>query len=249
MEPLAHREGRMTTLDHAGTLAALVVERAAAARAERPGVFLVGIAGGVAVGKSTLARLMADRLGETTPPIPVQVVPTDGFLRPNVELAALGLVGRKGFPESYDLEAFHTFLATLAAGQAAAMPVYSHVSYDIVPGETREVECAGVVIVEGINVLQTAEARARLDLMVYVDADPEDMRTWYLRRLDEIVANEPQSLIAQIPDPEQRRAIVDAVWRDVNLVNLRDHIAPTAAYADVVVRKVADHSIAELIVR
>jgi len=237
----------MATQDLGRELTTLVAERAAAAR--RPGAFLVGIAGGVAVGKSTLARALADRLAEATPPFPVQVVATDGFLRSNAELAASGLAGRKGFPESYDATAFDAFLATLAAGRPAEMPVYSHISYDIVPNEMRAVEGVGVVIVEGINVLQTAAARVRMDLTVYVDASPEDMHAWYLRRLDEIVANEPQSLIAQIKDPEQRRAIVEAVWRDVNLVNLRDHIAPTQAYAAVVVRKAGDHSIAALVVR
>lgn len=220
-------------------LVARVVERALGRD-----VLLVGIAGGVAVGKSTLAGFMA--AGLEAAGLPVQIVATDGFLRPNSELAAAGLIQRKGFPETYDTTALHAFLDRLAAGRPAATPVYSHVSYDIVPGETRPVEGRGVVIVEGINVLQTAEARARFGLAVYVGADPEHMKVWYLRRLDEIIANEPESLIAKIPDPGHRQALIEAAWRDINLVNLRDHIAPTAAYADVVVRKALDHSLVEL---
>lgn len=226
-----------------GALAALVSERA---RGSEAGAFLVGMAGGVAVGKSTLARALAERLAAD---LPVQVVPTDGFLRPNAELAAADLVRRKGFPETYDTTGFALFLAELAAGRAAAMPVYSHVTYDIVPGEARTVGGEGVVIVEGINVLQSPEARARFGLTLYVDADPEHMHAWYLRRLEQIVANEPASLIARIKDPAQRLAIVEAAWRDINLVNLTRHIAPTAAHADVVVRKSADHSLVELELR
>jgi type I pantothenate kinase len=236
----------MAERDLGAELVALVAARAAE-RARDPGAFLLGVAGGVAAGKSTLAQFIAEGLARTTPDLGVQVVPTDGFLRSNRELEAAGLTGRKGFPESYDAEAFRAFLDALAAGQNAAMPVYSHVTYDIVPEASRTVVGAGVVIVEGINVLQTAEARAAFGLSLYVDAEPAHMHAWYLRRLDEIVAREPHSLIAQIRDPEQRRAIVEAVWRDVNLVNLRDHIAPTAAYADLVVRKAADHAIAELV--
>ncbi|PZQ58080.1 MAG: hypothetical protein DI570_18610 [Phenylobacterium zucineum] len=229
----------MSDRDVLAALAGLV-----SARAVGRGALLVGVAGGVAVGKSTLARALADRLTG-----PVQVVATDGFLRPNAELAQAELIRRKGFPESYDVAAFHAFLRELSAGRAAAMPVYSHVSYDIVPGETRPVEAVGVVIVEGINVLQTAEARAVFGLTIYVDADPEDMHAWYLRRIDEMVANEPGSLLAQIPDPAYRLAIVEAAWRDINLVNLTDHIAPTAQYADVVVRKAADHALVGMEVR
>lgn len=229
----------MDDLDVLAALAALAGQRAAGQTA-----FLVGIAGGVAVGKSTLSHALAERLAG-----PVQVVATDGFLRPNAELAQADLIRRKGFPESYDVDAFHGFLAALAGGRAASMPVYSHVIYDIVPGERRTVEAGGVIIVEGINVLQTAEARAWFGLTVYVDAAPEDMHDWYLRRIENMVASEPGSLLAQIKEPAQRLAIVEAAWRDINLVNLADHIAPTAAHADVVVRKAADHALVAMEVR
>jgi type I pantothenate kinase len=232
-----------TERDLGRELTALAAERVVAA----PGVFLLGVTGGVAAGKSTLARFIADGLAEALPDLPVQIVATDGFLRPNHELAAAGLGHRKGFPESYDTAAFHAFLDALAAGRPAATPVYSHVSYDIVPGETRTLAAEGVVIVEGVNVLQTQQARFGLSL--YVDANPEHAKAWYLARLDEIIANEPQSLIAQIPDLERRRRLIEAAWTGINLVNLRDHIQPTAAHADVVARKGADHALVELVVR
>lgn len=214
-------------------------------RAAGRDVFLVGVTGAVAVGKSTLARTLAEGLEARG--LAAQAVATDGFLRPNKDLEAAGLNARKGFPETFDVAAFHGFLDALAAGRAAHMPVYSHVSYDIVPGETRPVAGKGVVIVEGVNVLQTAEARARFGLSLYVDADPEHIKAWYLARLDGIIANEPDSLIARIPDAAYRRTLIEAAWTGINLVNLRDHIAPTMAHADMVVRKGADHGLVELV--
>jgi type I pantothenate kinase len=228
-------------------LVGLVASRAAAARAAGAPAFLVGVTGGVAVGKSVLAGQLADGLAKAAPGVRVQVTPTDGFLKSNAELAAGGLTYRKGFPETYDAAAFHAFLDALAHGRAAETPVYSHVAYDIAPGETRTLAGEGVVIVEGVNVLQTAEARARFGLSIYVEAEADHAKAWYLARLDGIVANEPRSLIAQVADPEVRRGYIEAAWTNINLVNLTDHIAPTAAYADVVVRKGADHELVELI--
>jgi len=214
--------------------------------AGRP-VFLIGVTGGVAAGKSTLSGQIAEGLGAALPDVPVQIVPTDGFLRPNSDLTAAGLAYRKGFPESFDTGAFHAFLDALAEGRPAVSPIYSHVAYDIVPGEARTVAAEGVVIVEGVNVLQTPQARARFGLSIYVDAAAEHAKAWYLARLDRIIANEPQSLIAQVADPAQRAAYIEAAWTAINLVNLTDHIAPTAAFADVVVRKDPDHALVAMI--
>jgi type I pantothenate kinase len=219
-------------------LAARVAERAAG----RP-VFMIGLAGGVAVGKSTIAQFIAGQL--ELKGLPTQVIATDGFLKPYAELVAAGLNTRKGFPETYDAAAFHDFLERLSAGRTATTPVYSHVTYDILPGAEREVAGRGVVIVEGINVLQTPQARERLDFSIYVDADPADAKAWYLARLHRIIADDPQSFFARL-DPEGRDALFEAAWTELNLVNLHQHIAPTMAYADVVVRKAADHSLAEL---
>ena len=223
-------------------LGAELVERIAERAAGRR-VLLVGIAGGVAVGKSTLAHGIADGLQARE--LPVQIVATDGFLKPNAALEAAGLGMKKGFPETYDTEALHAFLAELAGGRQAASPVYSHVTYDILPGETRAVAGTGVVIVEGINVLQTAEARGHLGLSIYVDADPEHAKAWYLRRLYGIIQADPESFFAKL-DPVQRDAMFEAAWTHLNLVNLHEHIAPTMAHADVVVRKAADHGLVEL---
>lgn len=232
----------MTTVD--AELKALVAARAAA---QAP-PFLLGIAGGVAAGKSTLAQALADALRADDPGRPVEIVATDGFLKPNAVLEAAGLNMKKGFPETYDAGALHDFLDRLAEGRAAEIPVYSHVTYDIVPGERRAVEGAGVVIVEGINVLQTPHARARFALSLYIDADPEHAKTWYLNRLHAIIAADPESFFAKL-DAVRRDAMFEAAWTHLNLVNLVEHIAPTMAYADVVVRKAADHALVELSVR
>ncbi|WP_296594946.1 hypothetical protein [Phenylobacterium sp.] len=223
-------------------LKSLVAARAAA----RNGPFLIGIAGGVAAGKSTLAKTLAETLEASDPELPVEIVATDGFLKPNAALEAAGLGMKKGFPETYDSEALHRFLDDLAAGRKAETPVYSHVTYDIVPGDRRAVEGAGVVIVEGINVLQTPQARSRFGLSLYVDADPSHAKAWYLARLHGIIADDPNSFFARL-DPVQRDAMFEAAWTHLNLVNLVDHIAPTMAYADVVVRKGADHALIGLV--
>jgi type I pantothenate kinase len=205
--------------------------------------FLIGITGGVAVGKSTLARAVADGLEAAD--LPVQIVATDGFLKPNAVLEAAGLGMKKGFPETYDTAALHAFLDALVAGRKAEIPIYSHVTYDIVAGQGRAVDGVGVVIVEGINVLQTPQARARFGLSLYVDADPDDAKAWYLARLHGIIAADPASFFAKL-DPERRDAMFEAAWTHLNLVNLHQHIAPTMAFADVVVRKAADHALVEL---
>lgn len=221
-------------------LVARVTERAAGRE-----VLLVGIAGGVAVGKSTLARFIADGLEAAAPDLPVEIVATDGFLKPNFALEAAGLSMKKGFPETYDTDALHTFLGDLVAGRKAAMPIYSHVTYDIVPGQERAVDGIGVVIVERINVLQTPQARAQFGLSIYIDADPADAKAWYLARLHGIIAADPESFFAEL-DAERRDAMFEAAWTHLNLVNLHEHIAPTAEFADVVVRKAADHTLADL---
>lgn len=230
----------MVDLD-AGLLAR-VAERVAAGG---QGPFLIGITGGVAVGKSTLARAIAAGLEAADPDLCPEIVATDGFLKPNAQLEAAGLGMKKGFPETYDRDAFHRFLGDLATGRKAEIPIYSHVTYDIVPGQARAVDGMGVVIVEGINVLQTPEARARLGLSLYVDADPAHAKAWYLARLHGIIEADPESFFAKL-DPERRDAMFEAAWTHLNLVNLHEHIAPTMAYADVVVRKGADHALEEL---
>lgn len=225
----------------ADLIAELVAQTFERAASRTP--FLVAIAGGVAAGKSTLARAIADGLEASG--LAVQIVATDGFLKPNAQLEAAGLGMKKGFPETYDTGALHTFLAALASGRDAASPIYSHVTYDILPGETRTVAAAGVVIVEGINVLQTLQARAHFGMSLYVDADPDHAKAWYLSRLHGIIAADPKSFFASL-DPAERDAMFEAAWTQLNLVNLHEHISPTMAHADVIVRKDADHGLVEL---
>ncbi|HVF32509.1 MAG TPA: hypothetical protein VM933_05690 [Acidimicrobiales bacterium] len=205
--------------------------------------YLVGVAGAVAVGKSTFAKALAAALD----PVAVEVVATDGFLRPNAELAAEGLLAQKGFPASYDVAALTGFLDDLRAGRLAEAPVYSHVTYDRVPGEARRVDAATVevLVLEGVNALQPAVAE-RLDLRVYVDADEPLVRSWYVQRFLEMIeaaeADEASFYRGFVAlDPEARRSLADSVWEGVNLVNLTEHILPTREHADLVLAKVVGH--------
>ncbi|MDX2165560.1 MAG: hypothetical protein SF182_00785 [Deltaproteobacteria bacterium] len=210
--------------------------------------FLVGVAGPVAVGKTTIVRALAP--GLTAAGRSVQVLSTDSFLLANDALNAQGLLMRKGFPESYDSAAMRAALQRLRAGQAAAVPVYSHDVYDIVPNASEAIAAAAVILIEGIVALQPPAADA-LDLAVYVDAEEEVVRGWFVARFERLTAEaaaQPASFyhpFASLP-PEQVRQIAVATWDTINAPNLHDHIAPSAARADVVVRKAADHSIAEL---
>jgi type I pantothenate kinase len=203
---------------------------------------LVGIAGAVAVGKSTLAQALATALT----PRKVEVVATDGFLRPNDELAPAGLLMQKGFPETYDTAAMAGFLEDLREGRSGRVPVYSHETYDIVAGAVREIAGAEVVILEGVNALRP-EVAPHLDLRLYVDADEPVVRQWYVERFLGLIAAahaDPSSFYRRFLDLDDsgRRAMAVAVWEGVNLVNLTEHIAVTRAAADVIVRKAPDHS-------
>ncbi|MFN8644831.1 MAG: type I pantothenate kinase [Candidatus Binatia bacterium] len=226
-------------------LAALIEDRLAA----RP--LLVGIAGPEAVGKTTLVHALRDALtqrGRT-----VQVLSTDAFLLANAVLEARGLALRKGFPESYDATAIGAALATLHAGGAAQVPAYSHAVYDVVPDRVETIAAAQVVLVEGVVALQPPAA-AHLDLAIYVDAAEDAVREWFVARfarLTAAAASDATSFyrpFAALP-PEQVRAIAVATWDAINAPNLRQHIAPSAARADVVVCKDAAHGIVELRLR
>jgi type I pantothenate kinase len=226
----------------AGAVAALI-ER----RRPSPTPVLVGIAGAVAAGKTRLAEDVAAELPGTR----VEVVPTDGFLFPNAVLAARGLVARKGFPESYDRDALRAFLAAAGAGRLPRrVPHYSHLVYDI-DGE-REVGAADVVVVEGVNILSAAADL--LDLRVYLEAAEADLAAWFRQRFLALRTegrDDPTSFyrsFAEMGDAEVA-AFADTVWREVNLVNLRDHIAPSRRLADVVITKGRDHTVTGIAVR
>jgi type I pantothenate kinase len=176
------------------------------------------------------------------------VVATDGFLLPNDELAAAGLLSRKGFPATYDEPAMAAFLADVRAGRAGTVPVYDHASYDRVPGAVQRIDGAAVdvVVLEGVNALQPAVAM-HLDLRVYLHAPEPLVRSWYVERfLELIVAAETddtsfyRGFVAL--DDAGRRQLADQVWTGINLVNLTDHILATRDHADVVVEKSAGHA-------
>jgi len=206
---------------------------------------LLGIAGGVGVGKSTAAAFVREHLVAAS--VHVEVICTDAFLLPNAELEAGGISMRKGFPESFDVPAFDACLRALEAGSPVELPVYSHVTYDRVPGAVQVLGRADVVIVEGVNALQ-APVVDHLDLALYIDADEADMRLWFLDRFlafCEAATADETSFYRGFAGmtPEQQRGIAEWTWREINAVNLRDHIAPSRSRATWVVSKRRDHSI------
>jgi type I pantothenate kinase len=214
--------------------------------AARP--LLVGLAGPVAVGKTTIVRGVATALAARG--VAVEVLSTDAFLLANHALNERGLLMRKGFPETYDGPAMAAALTALRAGRAAAVPVYSHDAYDIVPGVLQTIAPVNVILIEGIAALQPP-AVDHLDLAIYVDAPEGLVRQWFVERfarLTAAAAGEAASFyhpFAALP-PEQVREIAGATWDAINAPNLHEHIAPSAARADLVVRKAADHTLAEL---
>jgi type I pantothenate kinase len=205
---------------------------------------LVGVTGGVAAGKSTTAEALRHHIeaaGRT-----VGLLATDAFLWPNAELERRALSMRKGFPESYDVEELVAVLRRLRAGATVEVPVYSHRTYDRVAGETSVIEgSTDVVVVEGVNALQPAVAD-ELDVSIYVEADEADARTWFLRRFLELcdaAGDDPDSFYAPLAavDEDVCRSVADAAWDGINLVNLREHIAPTRSRATWVLCKGPDH--------
>lgn len=218
-------------------LARLVAERASVARP-----LVVGIGGGVAVGKSTAAAAVSELFA----PGRVEVVATDGFLLPNAVLVERGILHRKGFPEGYDVEAVEAFLDAVHRGDPeVAVPIYSHVTYDVVEARRRFIP-PDVLVLEGVNALQFSD---RLDVAVYLNASEDAMEEWYVTRFLELCeAPPPGSFYAQFADLDRdgRRALARDVWRGVNLVNLRECIRPTLNRAHIVVEKRADHSVARV---
>ena len=226
---------------------------------ERKTPFVIGVAGSVAVGKSTTSRLLVELLSQLPGRPRVDLVTTDGFLLPNDELRGRGIMERKGFPESYDRSALLRFVMDVKSGVPQVhAPVYSHLVYDIVPGEFITVDEPDILIVEGLNVLQPARRRRSgssslavsdfFDFTVYVDADEADLRAWYLERfmgLRESAFRDPRSYFARFAEmaPEAARAYAEGIWDTINGPNHLQNILPTRGRATAILRKDSDHDI------
>lgn len=221
--------------------------------------FVIGIAGSVAVGKSTTARLLRELLAHWPEHPNVALVTTDGFLYPNAELERRGLLNRKGFPESYDRKALLRFVIDIKSGRESVdAPVYSHVAYDVLPHERLVIEHPDIVLIEGLNVLQPARVspdgrvglavRDFFDFSVYVDAATPDIRQWYTQRfvrLRETSFRDPASYFARYAQLSDEAAIAraESIWDEINGPNLATNIAPTRSRATLVLRKDRDHSV------
>ena len=223
--------------------------------------FVIGIAGSVSVGKSTTARLLKLLLARWPQHPRVELVTTDGFLWPNAELERRGLMARKGFPESYDRRGLLRFVTDVKAGRArVAAPVYSHLTYDIVAGESTVSHRPDILLLEGLNVLQPAPAGAALavsdfiDFSVYVDAAPDDIRRWYLerfRRLRETAFRDPSSYFRRYAAMDEEAAVARAeqIWAEINGPNLEHNISPTRGRATLVLRKGPEHQVTRVRLR
>jgi type I pantothenate kinase len=221
--------------------------------------FVIGIAGSVAVGKSTTARVLQQMLEHWPAHPSISLVTTDGFLYPNAELERRGLLERKGFPESYDRKALLRFVMEIKSGRDEVdAPTYSHLTYDVVPDERVVVRRPDIVIVEGLNVLQPARASADgrtglaisdfFDFSLYVDAATADIRRWYVDRflrLRKTAFLNPASYFTRYAGLSEDDAVVEAdrIWDAVNGPNLKQNVQPTRSRATLVLRKAADHSV------
>jgi type I pantothenate kinase len=227
--------------------------------------FVIGVAGSVAVGKSTTARVLQALLGRWPSTPNVALVPTDGFLYPNAVLEAEGLMRRKGFPESYDVAALLRFLRDIKSGRRRVeAPVYSHLLYDVIPGETIVIERPDILIIEGLNVLQTTRLKSErpsvpfvsdfFDFSVYIDASEDDLERWYIerfQRLKETRFRDPRSYFHQFASLSEAEAldVGGDLWRSINLVNLRENVGPTKLRADLILTKGSDHRVEQVALR
>ena len=218
--------------------------------------FIIGVSGSVAVGKSTTSRLLQILLSRTFSNATVELVTTDGFLYPNAHLQEQNLLKRKGFPESYNMGLLLDFLDNIKNGKDYQIPVYSHEIYDIVPDEKQYVTAADFVIVEGINVFQNPQ-NERLymtdffDFSIYVDAEVENIETWYLDRFKKLLTlakEEPNNYYHPFTSQPENKVMEFAqnVWKSINLVNLQDYIEPTRNRAEIILHKTENHEIDEI---
>jgi type I pantothenate kinase len=214
--------------------------------------FVIGMAGSVAVGKSTASRVLQALLASWPSHPQVSLVTTDGFLLPQRVLEARGLERRKGFPESYDVRRLLHFMSDVKSGLPEVLaPVYSHLAYDVVPGEVLSVRTPDIVIVEGLNVLQAGRGvfvSDFFDFSIYVDANEADIEQWYVERfltLRETVFQNPSSYFHRYAalTAEQATETARTIWREINLVNLRENVHPTRERATLILEKGRDHAV------
>ena len=223
--------------------------------------FIVGIAGSVAVGKSTVSRLLRELLARWEGTPKVALITTDGFLYPNAELEKRSLMHRKGFPESYDRLALLNFVADIKSGkQNVQAPVYSHLTYDIVPGKFETVSSPDVVIIEGLNVLQAPGPDQEttlsdyFDFKIYVDAETSNISKWFLNRFHELresAFTNPESYFHRYAEMPLEKALERAneIWNTINLPNLTENIMPTRSRATLVLRKGDQHAVESVLLR
>lgn len=229
-----------------------------------PTPFVIGVAGSVAVGKSTVSRMLRLLLSRWPSTPRVALVTTDGFLRPNAELRERGLMDRKGFPESYDRSRLLDFVAAVKSGDPNVQaPVYSHVTYDVVPGEHQVVNHPDILIVEGLNVLQPPRLTPGgpgvslsdyFDFRIYVDADSRHIERWYVKRflqLRKTAFTRPHSYFANYAhlSDQEAEATAKHIWRSINLPNLVENIAPTRPRATLILHKDRQHRVDEISLR
>ncbi len=221
--------------------------------------YVIGISGSVAVGKSTISRILQALLSRWPSHPRVALITTDGFLLPLAVLEARSLLDRKGFPESYDMRRLVKFMIEIKSGLSKVeAPVYSHLAYDILSGKTQTVEQPDILIVEGLNLLQKGDGRSDrpirtfvsdfLDFSIYVDAAEEDVEQWYIERfvtLRETVFRDPSSYFHKYAglSKDESVAMAQTIWREINRENLRKNIFPTRERADLILEKGRDHAV------
>jgi type I pantothenate kinase len=223
--------------------------------------FIIGVAGSVAVGKSTVSRLLKELLSRWDGTPSVEMITTDGFLYPNAELERRGLMARKGFPESYDRMGLLQFIADVKSGaKEVSAPVYSHLIYDIVEGQKQTIKNPDVLIVEGLNVLQSPGPGQYValsdffDFKIYVDADTKNLTQWFLDRFEKLrdtAFTNPASYFHRYAEMPHEKALARAneIWSTINLPNLVENILPTRSRATLVLHKGTKHAVERVLLR